>query len=163
MVSSTAGSEMESIWQITKVLQRQSLKVNPNKTKVLVFNKAGRHIQEIFMYENKILDCVVTLNFDISYPMLLFHFSQYYWNIVESGVKHHNLNPLFPFLNLAVVGLKLPHISGRHIQEIFMYENKILDCVVNYKYLGLHFSAPGSFSFAQTELHKKTLKAYYYA
>jgi hypothetical protein len=69
--------------------QRQSLKVNPNKTKVLVFNKAGRHIQ-----------------------------------------------------------------------EIFMYENKILDCVVNYKYLGLHFSASGSFSFAQTELHKKTLKAW---
>ena len=51
--------------------------------------------------------------------------------------------------------------AGRHIQEIFMYENKILDCVVNYKYLGLHFSASGSFCFAQTELHKKALTAYY--
>ena len=51
--------------------------------------------------------------------------------------------------------------AGRHIQEKFMYENKILDCVVNYKYLGLYFSASGSFSFAQNELHKKALKAYY--
>ena len=51
--------------------------------------------------------------------------------------------------------------AGRHIQEIFMYENKILDCVVNYKYIGLYFSASGSFSFAQTELHTKALKAYY--
>jgi hypothetical protein len=51
--------------------------------------------------------------------------------------------------------------AGRHIQEKFMYENKILDCVVNYKYLGLYFSPSGSFSFAQTELHKKALKAYY--
>ena len=51
--------------------------------------------------------------------------------------------------------------ADRHIQEIFMYENKILDCVVNYKYLGLHFSASGSFSFVQTEMHKKALKAYY--
>jgi hypothetical protein len=42
----------------------------------------------------------------------------------------------------------------------FVYENKILDCVVNYKYLGLHFSASGSFFFAQTELHNKALKAY---
>jgi hypothetical protein len=42
-----------------------------------------------------------------------------------------------------------------------MYENKILDCVVNYKYLGLYFSASGSFFFAQNELHKNALKAYY--
>ena len=51
--------------------------------------------------------------------------------------------------------------AGRHIQDICMYENKILDCIVNYKYLGLYFSASGSFSFAQNELHKKALKAYY--
>ena len=42
-----------------------------------------------------------------------------------------------------------------------MYENKILDCVVNYKYLGLYFSTSGSFSFAQNELYKIALKAYY--
>jgi hypothetical protein len=40
-------------------------------------------------------------------------------------------------------------------------ENKILDCVVNYKYLGLYFSTSCSFSFAQNELHKKALKTYY--
>jgi hypothetical protein len=48
--------------------------------------------------------------------------------------------------------------TGRHIQEKYMYENKILDCVVNNKYLGLYFSASGSFSFAQNELHKKSIE-----
>ena len=51
--------------------------------------------------------------------------------------------------------------AGRHICENFLYENKLVECVANFKYLGLHFSASGSFSFAQNELYKKALKAYY--
>ena len=51
--------------------------------------------------------------------------------------------------------------AGRHICEKFTYENMLIESVNNYKYLGLHFSASGSFSYAQNELYKKSLKAYY--
>jgi hypothetical protein len=49
--------------------------------------------------------------------------------------------------------------------EIWIIESNLndydIECVSNYKYLGLHFTASGSFHFAQTELYKKALKAYY--
>jgi hypothetical protein len=48
-----------------------------------------------------------------------------------------------------------------NILNKFGLKKKILDCVVNYTYFGLYFSASGSFSFAQNELHKKALKVYY--
>ena len=51
--------------------------------------------------------------------------------------------------------------AGRHIHLTFNYKNHALDCVQHYKYLGVYFSASGSFSFAQNELYKKGLKAYF--
>jgi hypothetical protein len=71
--------------------------------------------------------------------------------------KIENWSRYVPLYNFLLVWKNWFYI----IQEKFMYENKILDCVVNFKYLGLYFSASGSFSFAQNELHKKALKAYY--
>ena len=51
--------------------------------------------------------------------------------------------------------------AGRKILENFKFQNYDIDCVSNCKYLGIHFTASGSFHFAQTELYKKALKAYY--
>ena len=51
--------------------------------------------------------------------------------------------------------------AGRHINIDFKYKEHKLDCVQHYKYLGMYFSASGSFSFAQNELYKKGLKAYF--
>ena len=51
--------------------------------------------------------------------------------------------------------------AGRLIQNKFIYKEYILDCVQHYKYLGVYFSASGTFSFAQNELYKKGLKAFF--
>jgi hypothetical protein len=51
--------------------------------------------------------------------------------------------------------------AGRKILENFKFQNYDIECVSNYKYLGIHFTASGSFHFAQAELCKRALKAYY--
>ena len=40
----------------------------------------------------------------------------------------------------------------------FKFQNEIIECVKSYRYLGLYFSASGSFSYAKSELYKKGLK-----
>ena len=42
-----------------------------------------------------------------------------------------------------------------------MYKNSELECVPNYKYLGIYFTASGTFSLAKNELYKKALKAFF--
>jgi hypothetical protein len=42
-----------------------------------------------------------------------------------------------------------------------MYKNSELECVPNYKYLGIYFTAFGTFSLAKNELYKKALKAFF--
>ena len=49
--------------------------------------------------------------------------------------------------------------AGRLINTKFFLDNKVLECVQSYKYLGILFSASGSFTAAQEELYKKALKA----
>ena len=51
--------------------------------------------------------------------------------------------------------------AGRHIRLGFSYQGHELECVQQCKYLGVFFSASGTFSFAQNELYKKGLKAYF--
>jgi hypothetical protein len=51
--------------------------------------------------------------------------------------------------------------AGRKILENFKFQNYDIECVSNYKYLGIQFTASGSFHFAQAELCKRALKAYY--
>jgi hypothetical protein len=51
--------------------------------------------------------------------------------------------------------------AGRTIEHKFFFQNSLIDCISNYKYLGIHFSASGTFSSAKHELCKKALKAYF--
>ena len=51
--------------------------------------------------------------------------------------------------------------AGKIYNLEFTYKGKKLDCVREYKYLGVHFSISGSFSLASSELYKKGLKAFY--
>ncbi len=42
-----------------------------------------------------------------------------------------------------------------------MFQNNNLECVSNYRYLGVYFTASGSFNQMRTEIYNKGLKAYY--
>jgi hypothetical protein len=50
--------------------------------------------------------------------------------------------------------------AGRLIKHSFRYGNENIECVLNCKYLGIWFSSSGSYSYAQNELYKKSLKAF---
>lgn len=51
--------------------------------------------------------------------------------------------------------------AGRLIKHSFRYGNENIECVSNCKYLGIWFSSSGSYSYAQNELYKKSLKAFF--
>ena len=51
--------------------------------------------------------------------------------------------------------------AGRHIKHDFTFNITYIQCAQHCKYLGITFSASGSFSFAQGELYNKGLKAFY--
>ena len=51
--------------------------------------------------------------------------------------------------------------AGRKISEKFSFQNNILECVQSYRYLGVYFTASGSFHLMKSELYNKALKAYY--
>ena len=51
--------------------------------------------------------------------------------------------------------------AGRHLKENFTLNKEPLECVTSYKYLGIHFTASGSFTLAQDELYKKASKAFF--
>ena len=51
--------------------------------------------------------------------------------------------------------------AGRNIKYKFLYKNSEIECVPNYKYLGIMFTASETFSMAKHELYKKSLKAYF--
>ena len=48
--------------------------------------------------------------------------------------------------------------AGRFISQNFKFNNISINCVQQYKYLGIYFTASGSFAYAQ---NKKALKAYF--
>lgn len=51
--------------------------------------------------------------------------------------------------------------AGRLLKSTFTYQNETIESVKSYRYLGIYFSASGSFSYAKSELYKKGLKAYF--
>ena len=51
--------------------------------------------------------------------------------------------------------------AGRHFKQKFLFNGNEIECVSQYKYLGIQFCASGSFSPAQKELYSKALKGYY--
>jgi hypothetical protein len=89
-------------------------------------------------------------------------------SISHAGLQNklHQLEKYCDAWCLKVNNKKKPKIivfnnAGRKILENFKFQNYDIECVSNYKYLGIHFTASGSFHFAQAELCKKALKAYY--
>ena len=91
LLSSTPQGLQTKLNSLAKYCDEWCLQLNPSKTKVLVFNKAGRLI------------------------------------------KNHK----------------------------FTFSEHDIECVQHCKYLGIYVSASGNFSFAQSELYKKSLKAYF--
>ena len=51
--------------------------------------------------------------------------------------------------------------AGRHLHHKFNYKACEPECVQHCSYLGVYLSASGTFSNAQDELYKKSLKAYF--
>ena len=51
--------------------------------------------------------------------------------------------------------------SGTTSKDDFFFENTKLENVHDYKYLGLKFSASGSFSLARKKMYNKALNAYF--
>jgi hypothetical protein len=51
--------------------------------------------------------------------------------------------------------------AGRHFKQKFLFNGNEIECVSQYKYLGIQFWASGSFSPAQKELYSNALKGYY--
>ena len=51
--------------------------------------------------------------------------------------------------------------AGRLIKSAFTFQNETTECVKSYQYLGLYFSASGSFSYAKSELDNIGLKVYF--
>jgi hypothetical protein len=49
--------------------------------------------------------------------------------------------------------------AGRLIKHSFRHGNENIECASNCKYLGIWFSSSDSYSYAQNELYKKSLKA----
>jgi hypothetical protein len=43
--------------------------------------------------------------------------------------------------------------ARRYISHGFLFESEPLECVKSYKYLGIHFTASGSFTLAQDKIH----------
>lgn len=58
---------------------------------------------------------------------------------------------------------KLSYLTklGEQSNTTFSTKKYNIECVSSYKYLGIHFTASGTFSFAKNELYKKGLKAYF--
>ena len=51
--------------------------------------------------------------------------------------------------------------AGRTIKKKFLFANEEVECISNYKYLDIHFTASGTFTIAKHELYKKALKAFF--
>ena len=51
--------------------------------------------------------------------------------------------------------------AGQIIKSNFTFQKETIECVSSYRYLGLYFSASGSFSYAESKLYKKGLKGYF--
>ena len=67
-------------------------------------------------------------------------------------------------LNLSKTKIIIFKKPGKFLKSRFQYDNKVIDCVKNYKYLGISFissGSSGSFYYAKEELYKKSLKASY--
>ena len=134
---------------------KQGDNLSPNLFKLFI-NDLPEYLKgsaDPILLNNRPVDCLLYAD-----DLVLFSTSakglQARLDILESYCKDWCLN-----VNPSKTKVLVFNKAGRHISEKFTLENKNIECVNNYKYLGLHFSASGSFSFAQTELYKKRFKS----
>jgi hypothetical protein len=64
-------------------------------------------------------------------------------------------------INVTKTKVQVLNRAGRHFKQKFLFNGNEIECVSQYKYLGIQFCASGSFSPAQKELYSKALKGYY--
>ena len=62
-------------------------------------------------------------------------------------------------VNLDKTKLLIFNKTGKLMKDDFKFDNKTLECVKHYRYLGVYFSASGIFNFAQDDIYKKASKA----
>ena len=62
-------------------------------------------------------------------------------------------------VNLSKTKVMVFNKPGKKLSGNFSIHNKCIECVQQYKYLGVYFCNSGSFTMAQNELYKKALKA----
>ena len=65
IISTSVAGLQDRLRQLEKYCSEWCLKVNINKTKVLIFNKAGRKIKNMFYFQNENLECVNNYNYYI--------------------------------------------------------------------------------------------------
>jgi hypothetical protein len=58
-------------------------------------------------------------------------------------------------VNISKTKILIFNKAGRHLKENFKFNTAPLEYVASYKYLGIYFTASGSFSHAQEELYNK--------
>ena len=64
-------------------------------------------------------------------------------------------------VNVSKTKILIFNKAGRLIKKEFRLFDQVLESVSSYRYLGVLFSASGTFSYAQEDLYKKALKAFY--
>ena len=84
-----------------------------------------------------------------------------------SGLQH-KLNRLTDYckdwclnVNTSKTKVLIFNKSGKFLNQKFEFDQVTIDCVQEFKYLGIKLSASGSLSAAQDELYQKAMKAYF--
>jgi hypothetical protein len=62
-------------------------------------------------------------------------------------------------INLSKTKVMIFNKTGKHLKKTFLFRSKPLDCVNQYKYLGITLTPSGSFKEAKLDLYRKALKA----
>jgi hypothetical protein len=62
LLSSSANGLQEKLNKLDKFCNDWCLDVNINKTKIMIFNKAGRNINHNFTVDNKNIECFLHIN-----------------------------------------------------------------------------------------------------
>jgi hypothetical protein len=62
-------------------------------------------------------------------------------------------------VNFSKTKIIISNKAGRLLKTKFYLDGTELECVSNYRYLGISFCSSGSFFFAQKQLYQKALKA----
>ena len=74
-------------------------------------------------------------------------------NLIETYCKKWCLE-----LNVDKTKVLIFNKSGKLIKRDFVFGNNTIECVQTYKYLGILFSASGTFSYAKKDLYQRALK-----